>query len=64
MLKGEGAILWGATDPGGIVNIVTKEPLNVPYYAANPAIGSLPTITVLRSTPPALSPMTRPGSTG
>ncbi|MGO9112172.1 MAG: TonB-dependent siderophore receptor [Thermoguttaceae bacterium] len=40
VLKGPSAILYGASDPGGIVNIVTKEPLNTPYYAASQQIGS------------------------
>ena len=41
VLKGPGAILYGFSDPGGIVNIVTKQPLDTPYYAVNTQIGSL-----------------------
>ncbi len=40
VLKGPAAILYGLSEPGGIVNIVTKEPLNTPYYAASQQIGS------------------------
>ena len=41
VLKGPGAILYGLVEPGGIVNIVTKEPLDVPYFAVQQQIGSL-----------------------
>jgi iron complex outermembrane recepter protein len=41
VLKGPGAVLYGLIDPGGIVNIVTKEPLNVPYFAVQQQISSL-----------------------
>ena len=37
VLKGAGAILYGLSEPGGIVNIVTKQPLDAPYYAVNTA---------------------------
>ena len=41
VLKGPGAILYGFSDPGGILNIVTKEPLDSPYYAVQQQVGSL-----------------------
>ncbi len=41
VLKGPAAILYGASEPGGIVNVITKEPLNTPYFAVNQQIGSL-----------------------
>ena len=41
MLKGPGAILYGLSDPGGIINITTKEPLDTPYYAVQQQFGSL-----------------------
>jgi len=41
VLKGPGAILYGFSDPGGVVNIVTKQPLDQPYYAAQTQVGSL-----------------------
>ena len=34
-------MLYGLVDPGGVVNIITKEPLNAPYYSAQQQIGSL-----------------------
>ena len=41
VLKGPGAILYGLVDPGGIINLTTKEPLDAPYYAVQQQIGSL-----------------------
>jgi TonB-dependent siderophore receptor len=41
VLKGPGAILYGLVEPGGIINVVTKEPLDVPYFAVQQQIGSL-----------------------
>ncbi|MDZ7954625.1 TonB-dependent siderophore receptor [Nostoc sp. DedQUE09] len=32
ILKGPASVLFGAVEPGGIVNIVTKQPLSEPYY--------------------------------
>ncbi len=40
VLKGPAAILYGLSEPGGIVNIVTKEPLNAPFYSVQQQIGS------------------------
>lgn len=40
ILKGPAATLYGLVEPGGIVNVVTKEPLNAPYYSINQQIGS------------------------
>src|SRR5208283_5450719 len=41
VLKGPGAILYGLVEPGGIINLTTKEPLDAPYYAVQQQIGSL-----------------------
>ncbi len=41
VLKGAAAVLYGLSEPGGIVNIVTKQPLDQPYYAVNQQVGSL-----------------------
>ena len=41
VLKGPGAILYGLVEPGGIINITTKEPLDAPYYAVEQQVGSL-----------------------
>jgi iron complex outermembrane recepter protein len=35
VLKGPAAILYGRVEPGGAVNIVTKQPRATPYYALN-----------------------------
>ena len=32
VLKGPAAILYGTSQPGGIINLVTKKPLSEPYY--------------------------------
>jgi iron complex outermembrane recepter protein len=40
VLKGPGAILYGLSEPGGVINLVTKQPLNVPYYSVQQQIGS------------------------
>ena len=32
MLKGPAAILFGVTEPGGVVNLVTEQPLSEPFY--------------------------------
>ena len=41
VLKGPGAILYGIVDPGGVINITSKEPLDAPYYAVEQRFGSL-----------------------
>ena len=41
VLKGAAAVLYGLSEPGGLVNIVTKQPLDQPFYAVNQQIGSL-----------------------
>ena len=40
VLKGPAAILYGAVEPGGIVNINTKQPLDHPAYSVQQQIGS------------------------
>ncbi|MGH8613723.1 MAG: TonB-dependent siderophore receptor, partial [Gammaproteobacteria bacterium] len=40
VLKGPGSILFGRIDPGGVINMVTKRPLDVPYYSLEQEIGS------------------------
>lgn len=34
VLKGPASVLFGQAEPGGIVNVVTKQPLRTPYYSA------------------------------
>jgi iron complex outermembrane receptor protein len=33
VLKGPGSILFGRAEPGGVINLVTKQPLSTPYYS-------------------------------
>ena len=33
VLKGPASILYGRVEPGGMVNLVTKQPLDTPYYS-------------------------------
>ncbi len=35
ILRGPASVLYGQVQPGGIVNIVTKQPLESPYYSVN-----------------------------
>jgi len=32
VLKGPGSVLFGALEPGGVINTITKKPLSEPYY--------------------------------
>lgn len=32
VLKGPASVLYGQVDPGGLINLVTKQPLSEPYY--------------------------------
>ncbi len=40
VLKGPGSILFGRADPGGIVNVVTKQALSTPHYSLQQQAGS------------------------
>ncbi|MDF5706213.1 MAG: TonB-dependent siderophore receptor [Nostoc sp. S4] len=40
VLKGPASVLFGQTEPGGIVNIVTKQPLSDPYYNVDLDVGN------------------------
>ncbi|WP_347988632.1 TonB-dependent receptor [Methylomonas sp. AM2-LC] len=40
VLKGPAAILYGLVEPGGMVNVVTKQPLATPYYAFSQQFGT------------------------
>lgn len=40
VLKGPAAVLYGRLQPGGMVNYVTKKPLDVPYYELQQQFGS------------------------
>ncbi len=59
VLKGPAAMLYGLVEPGGIVNVITKEPLNTPYFAASQQIGSF---NNYRTTMDATGPVTQDGA--
>ena len=40
VLKGPAALLFGRLEPGGIVNLVVKRPLDVPYFSVQEQAGS------------------------
>ena len=40
VLKGPAAILYGALEPGGVVNYVTKQPQSAPAYSIEQQVGS------------------------
>ncbi|MEX2616045.1 MAG: TonB-dependent receptor [Alphaproteobacteria bacterium] len=59
VLKGPASILYGALDPGGIVNYVTKRPKPVAEYVLQQEAGSY---NHLRSTADATGPVTENGA--
>lgn len=40
VLKGPGSVLYGQGQPGGTVNLVTKQPLQEPFYKVEGTVGS------------------------
>ncbi len=40
VLKGPGSILFGALEPGGVINTITKKPLSEPYYQLGLEVGN------------------------
>ncbi|QGM46805.1 TonB-dependent siderophore receptor [Methylocystis heyeri] len=40
VLKGPAAILYGAVEPGGLVNVTTKQPSETPHYSLQQQFGS------------------------
>lgn len=53
VLKGTAAMLYGRSEPGGLINRVTKAPLWTPYYSAQQQFGSFNTYrTTLDATGP------------
>jgi iron complex outermembrane recepter protein len=40
VVKGPASVLYGNAEPGGIINLVTKKPLNIPYYSADFSAGN------------------------
>jgi iron complex outermembrane receptor protein len=43
VLKGPASILFGQVEPGGIINLVTKQPLPTPYYFGQFGVGNFNT---------------------
>ena len=43
ILKGPASVLFGAGEPGGIINLVSKKPLFEPYYSTSFTVGSFDT---------------------
>lgn len=55
VLKGPAAMLFGRMEPGGIVNMVVKRPLETPYYSVAQQLGSY---GLTRTTVDATGPVT------
>ena len=55
VLKGSAAILYGQVEPGGMVNVITKQPLATSYYSAQQQFGSY---NLYRTTIDASGPLT------
>ena len=56
VLKGPAAILYGLVEPGGMVNVITKQPLATPYYGFTQQFGSY---DLYRTTLDATGPLTK-----
>jgi len=56
VVKGPAAILYGRMEPGGMVNVVTKQALATPYYALQQQFGSF---DLYRTTLDAAGPLTK-----
>ena len=39
VLKGPASILYGRVEPGGVVNLITKQPQAIPYYSIEQSVG-------------------------
>ncbi|QSA95767.1 TonB-dependent receptor [Methylococcus sp. EFPC2] len=59
VLKGPASIMYGRTEPGGIINLVTKRPLATPYYSLQQQFGSY---DFYRTTADATGPITHDDS--
>ena len=44
VLKGPASVLFGILEPGGVINLVTKKPLEDPFYSAKLTVGNLNTV--------------------
>lgn len=55
VLKGPAAMLFGRLEPGGVVNLIVKRPLETPYYSVQQQTGSW---SLTRTTVDATGPLT------
>jgi iron complex outermembrane receptor protein len=58
VLKGPAAMLYGRIQPGGLVNVVTRRPLDIPFYSVQQQFGSY---DFYRTTVDATGPITQDG---
>ena len=58
VLKGPASFLYGRSDPGGVINRVTKTPLDTPYYSITQELGSF---DMLRTVWDLTGPVAAPG---
>ncbi|MBL0011317.1 MAG: TonB-dependent receptor plug domain-containing protein, partial [Nitrosomonas sp.] len=56
VLKGPAAILYGRIEPGGMINLVTKQPLATSYHALQQQFGSF---NQYRTTVDSTGPLTK-----
>ncbi|NOU21774.1 MAG: TonB-dependent siderophore receptor, partial [Methyloglobulus sp.] len=56
VLKGPAAILFGRVEPGGLINVVTKQPRSTSYYSLNQQFGSY---DLYRTSVDATGPLTK-----
>lgn len=59
LLKGPASILYGRTEPGGLINVIYKKPLSTPYYSLEQQFGSY---DFYRTNVDATGPLTSDGS--
>jgi iron complex outermembrane recepter protein len=43
VLKGPASVLYGGVEPGGVINLVTKQPLREPFFNAELSVGNFST---------------------
>jgi iron complex outermembrane receptor protein len=43
VLKGPASVLYGGVEPGGVINLITKQPLRDPFFNAELSVGSFST---------------------
>ena len=59
VLKGPAAMLFGRLEPGGLINVITKQPLDTPQFSIQQQVGSN---NLARTTVDATGPLTADGS--